>query len=162
MKNVDTLLKEKNIVLPHPALPLANYRPYIISGGLLIISGQLPLAEDGQLAAAFCGKIGTEVSPETGYQAARQCALNILAHAHAALGGLDAITQCLRLGGFIQNATDFHGLASVMNGASDLMVEIFGEAGLHARSTIGVAGLPLNACVEVEAQFAFDPIQRML
>jgi enamine deaminase RidA (YjgF/YER057c/UK114 family) len=162
MKDIDTLLREKNIVLPQPARPVANYRPAMIAGSQLIISGQLPLGPDGTLAPNFIGAIGSEITAQDGALAARLCAINILAQAQAALGSLNRITQCLRLGGFIRAADGFHAIAGVMNGASDLMVDVFGAKGEHARSTIGVASLPLNACVEIEALFAIDGDHRVL
>jgi enamine deaminase RidA (YjgF/YER057c/UK114 family) len=154
MKDVDTLLREQKIILPEPAQPLAHYRPFIQSGPWLIISGQLPLDEKGVLPPHFCGKIGLTIDEDQGYLAARQCAINILAQAKSALGSLGRIEQCLRLGGFINATEDYTAHAKIMNGASDLIAGLWGEAGRHARSTLGVASLPLNASVEIEALFA--------
>ncbi|APF39034.1 RidA family protein [Chelatococcus daeguensis] len=153
MSTIDAVLAELGITLPTPAAPVANYLPYVRTGNLLVISGQLCLGLDGKLADAHKGKLGAGISPETGKEAARLCAINLLAQARAALGDLSKIKRCVRLGGFINATPDFAGLAGVMNGASDLMVEVLGEAGRHARSTVGVAELPLDACVEVEAIF---------
>ena len=111
------------------------------------------IAIDGKMADAHKGKLGAEISPETGQEAARLCAINLLAQLKAAVGDLDRVTRCVRLGGFINAVPTFAALAPVMNGASDLMVEVLGEAGRHARSTVGVAELPLDACVEVEGMF---------
>jgi enamine deaminase RidA (YjgF/YER057c/UK114 family) len=133
---------------------VANYLSYVISGSFLIISGQICFGIDGKLADQHKGKLGDTVTPETGQDAARLCAINILAQAKLALGGdLTRIVRCVRLGGFINAKPDFAALAGVMNGASDLMVAVLGDAGRHARSTIGVAELPLDAAVEVEAMF---------
>lgn len=151
---VEAKLTQLGVTLPVAAAPVANYVPCVISGNLLVISGQLCLGLDGKIADAHKGKLGAEVSPEAGREAARLCAINLLAQAKAALGGnLDRITRCVRLGGFINATANFGPLPVVMNGASDFMVEVLGDAGRHARSTIGVAQLPLDAAVEVEAIF---------
>jgi enamine deaminase RidA (YjgF/YER057c/UK114 family) len=141
------------VVLPSPAAPLANYLPFVVSGSLLAVSGQLPIGPSGKLDPAHTGKLGVEVSSKAGQAAARLCAINILAQAKAALGDLDRISRCVRLGGFINAAPGFANLAGVMNGASDFMVEVLGDKGRHARSTVGVAGLPLDSAVEIEALF---------
>ena len=141
------------IVLPTPPASIANYVGFRISGSLLVISGQIALGADGKIAAQHCGKLGMSVSPDDGRAAARICLINVLAQAQSALGSPDRITACLRLGGFINVTPDFTAIPMVMNGASDLIVEILGDAGRHARSTIGVASLPLNSAVEVEALF---------
>jgi enamine deaminase RidA (YjgF/YER057c/UK114 family) len=153
MGRIDDNLSRIGLVLPSPAAPVANYVPFVRTGNLVVISGQLCLGLDGKLADAHKGKLGAGVSPETGREAARLCAVNLIAQVKAAAGDLDRVTRCVRLGGFINATPDFAALASVMNGASDLMVEVFGDAGRHARSTVGVAELPLDACVEVEAMF---------
>jgi enamine deaminase RidA (YjgF/YER057c/UK114 family) len=153
MSEAETKLQAMGITLPTPAAPVANYVPYVISGSLLIISGQVALGSDGKIAPAHLGKIGGTVSTEAGFAAARQCAINLLAQAKGALGDLDKIARCVRLGGFINVAPGFSAIAPIMNGASDLMVEALGDKGRHARSTIGVAELPLDSCVEVEAIF---------
>lgn len=150
---IERRLADLGLALPPAAAPVANYVPYAVSGRLLVVSGQLPFGADGKLAPAHIGKLGAEIAPADGRTAARQCALNVLAQARAALGSLDRVGRVLRLGGFINCRPDFAELAPVMNGASDLMVEIFGDNGRHARSTIGVAQLPLDAAVEVEAMF---------
>ena len=157
MSPIDQKLHDLGIVLPTPASPIANYVGAVISGNLLIISGQLALGPNG-LAAEHKGKLGAGVSAEQGMQAARLCAINLLAQAKAALGGdLARIKRCVRLGGFINCAPDFATLPVIMNGASDLMVAVLGDNGKHARSTIGVAQLPLDCAVEVEAMFEVAP-----
>lgn len=153
MGNIEAKLASLGITLPKPALPVANYVPFRRSGAQLIISGQLCLGPDGTLAAAHKGKLGGGVAPEAAIEAARLCAINLIAQAKLALGDLDRIQGCLRLGGFIAATPDFTALPPVMNGASDLMVAILGDAGRHARTTIGVSALPLDAVVEVEGLF---------
>ena len=153
MGQVESKIAELGIRLPTPAAPVANYVPFVRTGNLVIISGQLCLGLDGKLSDAHKGKLGREVSLEQGQEAARLCAVNVLAQMRAALGDLDAIVRCVRLGGFINADPQFAALAQVMNGASDLMVAVLGDKGRHARSTIGVAELPLDAAVEVEAMF---------
>jgi enamine deaminase RidA (YjgF/YER057c/UK114 family) len=157
MSEVEKKLQALGISLPVPAAPVANYVPFVITGSLLVISGQVALAADGKIPPAHTGKIGGPVSPEAGLAAARQCAINLLAQAKAAVGDLDKITRCVRLGGFMNVAPGFSAIAPIMNGASDLMVEVFGDKGRHARSTIGVAELPLDSAVEVEALFEISP-----
>jgi enamine deaminase RidA (YjgF/YER057c/UK114 family) len=139
------------IALPSPAAPVANYLPFVISGSLLVVSGQLAFGPNGKIDPDHTGKLGAAVSSHAGQAAARLCAINILAQAKAALGDLERISRCLRLGGFINAAPGFTNLAGVMNGASDFIVEILGDKGRHARSTIGVAELPLDCAVEIEA-----------
>jgi enamine deaminase RidA (YjgF/YER057c/UK114 family) len=153
MSTVETALQKLGIALPSPAAPVANYVPFVRTGNLVIISGQLCLGLDGKLADRHKGKLGAEVSMETGQEAARLCAINVLAQLKAAVGDLDRVVRCVRLGGFINAVPTFAQLAPVMNGASDLMVEALGDKGRHARSTIGVAELPLDAAVEVEGMF---------
>jgi enamine deaminase RidA (YjgF/YER057c/UK114 family) len=127
--------------------------PYLHLNGQLVVSGQLPL-KDGKVAVS--GKLGAEVDVSQGKQAARLCAINILAQAKAALRDLDRIVQLLRLNGFVNAAPGFADHPKVLNGASDLMVEILGNKGLHTRIAVGCASLPLNAAVEVDAIFAVD------
>lgn len=154
MSSVKERLDALGITLPKAAAPVANYVPFVRTGTLVVISGQICFGLDGKLADSHKGKLGAEVSVEDGVAAARLCALNVLAQLQAAIGDLDhGLVQCVRLGGFINAVPTFAGLAGIMNGASDLMVEILGDMGRHARSTIGVAELPLDAAVEVEAMF---------
>ena len=154
MNVIEGRLTSLGITLPIPAAPVANYVGAVIAGSLLVVSGQLALGADGTIAREHKGKIGDTVSPETAVAAARICAINVLAQAKAALGDLDRIERCVRLGGFMNNAAGFHAIAPIMNGASDLMVDVLGDKGRHARSTIGVAAVPLDSAVEVEAIFA--------
>jgi enamine deaminase RidA (YjgF/YER057c/UK114 family) len=155
MNGIEHQLNALGIVLPTPAAPVANYVPYTFSGQLLFISGQVCFGVDGKLAPEHVGKVGGAVSPEAGAAAARSCAIQVLAQAKAALGDLTRIERCVRLGGFINAQPDFGALPAIMNGASDLMVAVFGDRGRHARTTVGVAALPLNCAVEVEAVFEF-------
>ena len=149
--SVEKKLASLGINLPTPAAPVANYVPFVRSGNMLVVSGQLCFGADGNLVAK--GQLGGGVSMDDGQKAARACAVNLLAQLKSALGDLDKVTRVVRLGGFINSAPGFTDGPKVMNGASDLMVEVFGEKGRHARSTIGVAALPANAAVEVEGQF---------
>jgi enamine deaminase RidA (YjgF/YER057c/UK114 family) len=153
MGAIDRRLEELGISLPPAAAPVANYVPFVRTGNLVVVSGQICLGPDSKVADAHKGKLGGAVSLETGQQAARLCAINVLAQMRAAIGDLDSIVRCVRLGGFINAEPSFAALAQVMNGASDLMVAVLGDRGRHARSTIGVAELPLDAAVEVEAMF---------
>lgn len=153
MSGVEVRLAELGIVLPSPAAPVANYVPFVRTANLLVISGQLCLGNDGKLDPAHAGKLGAGVSVEQGQEAARRCAINLLAQCKAALGDLDRIVRCVRLGGFINSTPDFGPLPLVMNGASDLMVAALGDLGRHARSTVGMAQLPMDAAVEVEGMF---------
>lgn len=153
MSEIEARLAARGIVLPSPVPPVANYVPWRISGNLLIIAGQVCVGPDGKLADRHKGKLGGAVSMDAGVEAAGFCAVNVLAQAKAALGSLDRIRACLRLGGFIAATPDFTTLPQVMNGASDLMVLALGDAGKHARSTVGVPVLPLDCAVEVEGMF---------
>jgi enamine deaminase RidA (YjgF/YER057c/UK114 family) len=148
---VERKLADLGIELPTPAMPIANYVPFVRTGNFMVVSGQLCLDINGKLVAK--GQLGGAVSVEDGQKAARACAVNILAQIKSALGDLDKIARVVRLGGFINSAPGFADGPKVMNGASDLMVAAFGDKGRHARTTIGVAALPLDAAVEVEASF---------
>ena len=150
---IDDRLASLGINLPVAPVAAGSYVPFVIEGKLLTISGQLPL-ENG--AVAVTGRLGDGVSLEDGQRAARLCALNLLAQAKAALGDLGRIRRCVRLGGFVASTPDFTEQHKVINGASDLMAQVLGDAGRHARAAIGTAALPLNAAVEVEALFAID------
>jgi len=154
MSTVKERLAALGLSLPKAAAPVANYVPFVRTGNLVMVSGQVCFGPDGKIASTHTGKVGGNVSPETGKEAARLCALNLLSQLEAAVGDLDrAVVQCVRLGGFINSAPGFSAVAGVMNGASDLMVEVLGDRGRHARSTVGVAELPLDAAVEVEGLF---------
>jgi enamine deaminase RidA (YjgF/YER057c/UK114 family) len=148
---VEKRLAELGIALPTPASPIANYVGFVRTGAVLIVSGQLCLESGGKLVAK--GKLGENVSIEDGQKAARACAVNLLAQVKVALGDLDKIVRVVRLGGFINSDPSFVDGPKVMNGASDLMVEVLGDKGRHARTTVGVAVLPLDAAVEVEGLF---------
>jgi len=148
--SIEAHLAELGIVLPQPAAPVAAYVPAVEAGGLLHISGQLPFV-DGTLVT---GRLGENVSLDDGYAAARACGLMILAQAKAALGSLDRVARVVKLGGFVNSAGTFTDQPKVVNGASELMAEVFGEDGKHARSAVGVPVLPLGAAVEVDAILA--------
>lgn len=148
---VEAKLAQAGIILPTPASPVANYVATVRSGNLLVVSGQLCFGDEGKLVAA--GQLGGGVSPEDGAKAARACAVNLLAQVKAVIGELDNVVRVVRLGGFINSAPGFTDGPKVMNGASDLMVELFGDKGRHARTTVGVSALPANAAVEVEGLF---------
>jgi enamine deaminase RidA (YjgF/YER057c/UK114 family) len=148
---VEKKLQELGIALQEPRSPMANYVPFVRSGDLLHVSGQICLDGDGKLVAE--GRLGDGVSVEDGQKAARTCAINLLAQVKVALGDLDKVKRVVRLGGFINSAAGFTEGPKVMNGASDLMVAVFGDKGKHARSTVGVAALPADAAVEVEGLF---------
>ncbi|MBO1076420.1 RidA family protein [Roseomonas marmotae] len=148
---VEGRLAALGITLPTPAAPLANYIGFNFAGpNLLVVSGQIPLV-DGKIA--YTGKVGAEVPVEDARAAARVCLINVIAQVKAAVGDLDRVKRVVRLGGFIAAGPEFTQHAQVMNGASDLAVEVFGDAGRHARSTIGVPSLPGDAAVEVEGMF---------
>ena len=157
MSQVAERLAKLGISLPKPAAPVANYVGAQKSGALLFVSGQLPIGADGKLAPEHIGKLGPASTVETAAAAARQCAINVLAQAQAALGDLDRIVQVVRLGGFFAVEGRFDPLPQAMNGASDLRAAAFGERGRHARTTVGVAYLPLGAIAEVEALFEIAP-----
>jgi len=146
--HIETRLSELGITLPQAQAPVANYVTAVKTGGQLFISGQLPL-KDGMLVAT--GKVGAEVDPQTAQEAAKYCAINILAQAKAALGDLSKIRRLVKLTAFVAADPAFTAVPAVVNGASDLMVNVLGEAGKHARSAVGVAVLPLDAPVEIEA-----------
>ena len=148
---IEIKLAELGITLPDPMGPIANYVPYVVTGNLVVISGQLP-ARDGKVATT--GKLGWGVSVDQGRDAARLSFINVLVHLKAACGGdLERVKRVVRLGGFIACSSEFSQHALVMNGASDLAVAVFGDAGRHARTTIGVPSLPMDAAVEVEGMF---------
>lgn len=146
---INSRLKELGITLPQAAAPAANYVPYVISGNMLYLSGQLPI-EDGKVAVT--GHLGRNVDVATGQRAAELCAINILAQASAALGGdLGRIRRIIKLNGFVASTPDFVEQHLVINGASNLIASVLGEPGKHARAAVGMASLPLNAAVEIDA-----------
>ncbi len=148
---IDARLKQLGIALPEAGAPAANYVPTVQSGNLVFIAGQITLNNGKR---EFVGKLGREYAVEDGQKAARLCALNIIAHLRNACGGdLDRVKRCVRLGGFVNAVPDFVDHPQVVNGASNLMVEVFGESGKHARAAVGVGSLPFGVAVEVEAVF---------
>jgi enamine deaminase RidA (YjgF/YER057c/UK114 family) len=148
---IEAKLASLGIALPAPAAPVANYVGFVRSGNLLFVSGQVCFDAQGKLIAK--GKLGAGVSVEQGAAAARGCGINLLAQVKAAIGDLDKVVRVVRLGGFVNSAPDFLDGPKVLNGASDLMVAVFGDKGRHARTTVGVASLPADASVEVEGIF---------
>lgn len=148
---IDKILADKKIELPKAAAPVANYVPVVQVGNLAFTAGQVTVW-NGEFK--FVGKLGKEYTVEQGQQAARLCGLNVIAQLKAALGGdLDRVKRCVRLGVFVNSTAEFTDQPKVANGVSDLMVEVFGDAGKHARSAVGVNVLPLNLAVEVDAVF---------
>ena len=148
MSKVEERLKAIGIALPQPVAPVANYVPFVRSGNLVHISGQISIASDGGIK----GTVGVDVDLETAQQAARLCGINLLAQIKAACeGDLDRVVRVVKLGGFVQAGPDFIDIPKVVNGCSDLMVEVLGDAGRHARSAVGVYKLPLGFSVEVDA-----------
>jgi enamine deaminase RidA (YjgF/YER057c/UK114 family) len=151
MFNIDTRLKELGIELPTPPAPVASYVPYMTAGNLVFISGQVPM-QDG--TPQFIGKLGDSISLEDGKAAARLCAVNVLAQLKSAAGGdLDRVVACIRLGVFVNATPDYTQHPEVANGASDLIVSVFGEAGRHTRAAVGTGSLPRGVAVEVDAVF---------
>ena len=146
MTDIASRLSELGITLPEPAAPVAAYVPTVLAGNLLHISGQVSF-ENGQL---ITGRLGEDLDLEAGQRAARACGLMLIAQMKKALGSLDRVERIVKLGGFVNSAGSFTDQPKVVNGASDLMEQVFGEAGRHARSAVGVAELPLGAPVEVE------------
>ncbi|KZC98342.1 RidA family protein [Oceanibaculum pacificum] len=148
---IEARLKELGIDLPNAAAPAANYVPYVVSGKLIFVSGQIPVL-NGDIK--FKGKVGVDLTVEQGQESARLCALNLIAQAKAAAGGdLDRIARVVKLGGFVACQPDFGDQPEVINGASNLMVDVFGDAGRHARFAVGANVLPRNVATEVEAVF---------
>lgn len=145
---VESLMAELGLALPAAPLPAANYVPVVRTGNLLFVSGQISRTPDGREIA---GKLGTGLSIEEGQEAARICALNILAQVKATVGDLDHIVRVVRLNGFVNSAPDFLDHPKVINGASDLMGQVLGEKGKHSRCALGVAALPFGVAVEIDA-----------
>jgi enamine deaminase RidA (YjgF/YER057c/UK114 family) len=144
-------LKAAGVTLPDARPPVANYVPFVITGNLLFISGQVSITPDGLIK----GRLGEDMTLEQGQHAARACAINLIAQMKAALGDLDRVTRVVKLGGFVNAAADFTDLPKVVNGCSDLMVEIFGDKGRHARAAVACPVLPMGAAVEVDAVVEF-------
>ena len=146
-----TRLNELGIELPEVPAPAGNYVPYVISGNLVFISGQITLWNE---ELRFVGKVGVDLSLKEGIEAARLCGLNLIAQArHAAGGDLDNIRRVIKLGGFVNTSANFKEHPKVINGASDLMVEVFGKSGVHSRFAVGAADLPLGVAVEIDGVF---------
>ena len=151
MSVIEARLKELGVTLPAPPVPVASYVPFTISGNIVFISGQVPIA-DG--AVKYVAKLGQDGGIEVGQAAAQLCAINVLAQLKAACGGdLDRVTRCLKLGVFVNATPDFTQQPEVANGASDLIAAVFGDAGKHARAAVGVGSLPRGVAVEVDAIF---------
>lgn len=146
--SIDKRLAELGITLPQAAAPVASYVPAVVRGGVIHVSGQISFAEDGSL---ICGRLGENMDIEDGQAAARRCGIMLLAQLKAALGSLDKVEKVIKLGVFVNSTADFTDQPKVANGASELMQDVFGEAGRHARSAVGVAALPLGVAVEVDA-----------
>lgn len=154
--SIEARLSELGVTLPAPAAPVAAYVPAVEVGGLLHISGQLPFREDGSFQK---GRLGEDVDLEAGYEAAKRCGVMLIAQMKAALGGdLDRVVRIVKLGAFISSTATFTDQPKVANGASELMQAVFGEAGRHARSAVGVPVLPLGAAVEIDAIVAIRPV----
>jgi enamine deaminase RidA (YjgF/YER057c/UK114 family) len=151
MGQVEARLQELELELPQPSKPGANYVPYVRSGDLVFLTGQLSQWNGER---RFVGKLGRELGVPEGQQAARLCALNLLAHLRVALNGdLDRVVRVVRLAGYVNSMPDFVGQSQVMNGASDLFIDVLGEAGRHTRMAVGVSALPYDVAVEVEGTF---------
>lgn len=147
--SIEDRLSELGIALPEPAAPVANYVPFVQTGNLISISGQIPM-ENGK--PAFLGTVGDTVSLEDACTAARLCAINLIAQTKAACGGdMSRVRRIVKLGGFVNGINGFGDQPKIINAASDLMVDVFGDAGRHSRSAVGVNGLPLGVPVEIDA-----------
>lgn len=146
---VQERLNQAGIVLPKPAAPVANYVPFVMTGPLLYVSGQISFGSEGLVK----GRLGETMDVAAGQAAARLCGINLLAQAFAALGDLDKVTRVVKLGGFVSATPDFVDIPQVVNGCSDIMVLAFGDRGRHARSAVACPVLPLGAAVEVDAVF---------
>lgn len=148
--SVEARLKELDLILPEPPAPVAAYLPAVRTGNLVQVSGQLPFAGKTLMAQ---GPVPTKTPVDVAQSAARQCVLNALAHVNRLVGSLDRVTRVVRVGAFVQSADGFSDQPIVANGASELLVEIFGDIGKHARAAVGVNALPLDASVEIEFTF---------
>jgi enamine deaminase RidA (YjgF/YER057c/UK114 family) len=147
-------LHDLGITLPTPPAPVASYVPTVITGNLIFVSGQVSFDEKGVI---LTGKAGADLDVDRAKMGARSCAINTLAQLQAALGDLDRVKRCVKLTGYVNATPDFREHPKVINGASDLFVEVFGEAGRHARSAVGAGSLPLNSAVEVESICEITP-----
>jgi enamine deaminase RidA (YjgF/YER057c/UK114 family) len=152
---IEARLAELGLELPRPGRPAGTYVPYVVTGSLVFVSGQVPLALEG---IAYRGKLGRDLSPEEGQAAARLCAVNLLAQLREACGGdLDRVRRCVKIGGFVNCTDDFQAHPAVLDGASDFLVEVFGEAGRHARFAVGAPSLPFDSAVEIDGIFEVAP-----
>lgn len=149
--SVSDRLKAAGVTLPDARPPVANYVPFVITGNLLFISGQVSITPEGLIK----GRVGEDMTLEQGQQAARACAINLITQMKSALGDLERVTRIVKLGGFVNAAGDFTDIPKVVNGCSDLMVEIFGDKGRHARAAVACPVLPMGAAVEVDAVVEF-------
>jgi enamine deaminase RidA (YjgF/YER057c/UK114 family) len=149
MARIEQRLEQLGIILPAAPKPVASYVPVVLAGGFAHVAGQVSRAAEGGVT----GKLGAPLSLEEGQRAARLCGLYLIAQVKAALGDLDRVKRIVKINGFVNAAPDFADIPAVMNGCSDLLVEVFGEAGRHARSAVGVANLPLNFAVEADGLF---------
>lgn len=150
MPNIDTRLANLGVILPTPVAPVANYVPFVVSGNLVFISGQVSITPDGLIT----GKLGADVSIDRGIEAAHACGVNLIAQLKAACDGdLDRVRRVVKLGGFVNSTPDFFDQPKVVNGTSDLMVGVFHDAGRHSRAAVGAPALPMNAAVEVDGIF---------
>jgi enamine deaminase RidA (YjgF/YER057c/UK114 family) len=150
---IDARLEEMGIELPEPAVPVANYVAYVITGNLIFVSGQVPVVA-GEFK--YVGKVGGDLTVEDGQAAARLCGINIIAQVRQALGGdLDRVTRVVKLGGFVNSTPEFTGQPQVINGVSDLIGEVFGDKGKHARAAVSAGSLPVGVAVEVDAVVEF-------
>lgn len=153
MSSVEARLAKLDIVLPEPVAPVANYVPYVIVGNMVFVSGQVSIGPNGLIT----GKVGSALDIEQGIEAARACGVNLIAQLKAACDGdLDRVKQVVKLGGFVNCNGDFTDQPKVVNGASDLMVDVFGDAGRHARAAVGAPALPLDAAVEIDGVFVIS------
>ena len=150
MSKYEQRLAELGVTLPDAPPPAANYVPYVVIGDMVYVSGQVSLDDSGRI----CGKLGDDFSIEQGQTAAKACAINLIAQLKAATdGNLDRLVRVVKLGGFVNSTPDFKDHPQVVNGASDFMVEVFGDAGRHARAAVGSSSLPLGVAVEIEGVF---------
>ncbi|MCI4646038.1 MAG: RidA family protein [Hyphomonadaceae bacterium] len=149
MATPEERLAELGIALPEPMVAVANYVPFVVTGNLLFVSGQISVMD----GALMKGRLGEDLELSAGQHAARACAINLIAQCKAALGELSRIKRIVKLGGFVNSAPDFTDIPQVINGCSDLMVDVFGEAGRHARFAVGAPVLPLGVAVEVDGVF---------
>ena len=153
MSQIDARLGELGIVLPDPVAPVANYVPFVVTGNLVFISGQVSIGSDGLIT----GKLGADVTLERGLEAAKACGVNLIAQLKLACeGDLDRVRRVVKLGGFVNSTPDFTDQPKVVNGASDLMVDVFGDKGRHARAAVSAPSLPLDAAVEIDGVFEID------